>query len=727
MRSLLLSLFVLSCLSSALAEEPKKAAGAPGVEPAFEIADLPDAATSVAIDPQGSFVVVGSYECVEVWDLKTAKKLQRVPIKTGFIRSLAFSPDSKHLAAGGYQAITIVEVEGWKPSPKWKGHRAYVSDLTYLADGGQLVSSSEDMTVRLWNAADGTEVRKIGKFTDPVAGVAISPDGKLAATVSGDETRLSRPGDVKIWSVETGELVSTLPPHQKPPLDVVFSPDGKSLVSTSMDEKVNVYDVAAGKAIGFFGGHQRPTTCAAFLDGGRLVASGCGGRFKGGNEVRIWTREEGEEVAAIELEEGKVTDLAVSADGAYLAVSVESAKGLVFKVDLKTLGGKAEGDEKPAETGGREIGRNGNGVASRGLPPHPRPLSPEYRGEGGDPSPARESLFLTALDEPQGADAPRSPAEAPKAIRIGIIGLDTSHSVAFTTVLNAEIPKPEFAGCRIVAAYPWGSRDIESSKARIPEYTKKVEELGVKVVGSIEELLPLVDCVLLETNDGRPHLEQVIPVLRAGKPVFVDKPIAGSLADAVAIFEVARKHKTPLFSSSSLRFIPEALAARKGDYGDVIGCDAFSPCSLEGTHPDLFWYGIHGVEILFTVMGTGCDSVTRASTKDTDFVTGTWAGGRVGTFRGTRSGKSGYGGTAFCEKQTTPLGNFKGYEPLIVEIVKFFRSGEVPVTEAETLEIYAFMEAADESKRQGGKPVLLKDVMEKAKAEAETRLQALVK
>src|SRR5262249_28095282 len=184
--------------------------------------------------------------------------------------------------------------------------------------------------------------------------------------------------------------------------------------------------------------------------------------------------------------------------------------------------------------------------------------------------------------------------------------------------------------------YPKGSRDIKSSTDRVPEYTQKVGDLGVEIVGSIDDLLGKVDVVLLETNDGRPHLEQVLPVLKAGKPVFIDKPIAGSLTDAVAIFEAGKKYKVPLFSSSSLRYAQGAQEIRGGKIGEVKGCDAYSPCALEATHPDLFWYGIHGVESLFTVMGTGCESVSRTSTPGIDLAVGVWQGGRVGTFRGVR-------------------------------------------------------------------------------------------
>jgi predicted dehydrogenase len=297
-------------------------------------------------------------------------------------------------------------------------------------------------------------------------------------------------------------------------------------------------------------------------------------------------------------------------------------------------------------------------------------------------------------------------------IKIGIIGLDTSHAPAFTKLFNAENPKPELAGFRVVAAYPYGSRDIKSSTDRIPGYIGQVKELGVEIVDSIEELLKRVDVVLLETNDGKPHLEQARAVFKAKKPVFIDKPVAGTLADAIKIYQEAEVAGVPMFSSSSLRYQKNVHAVRhEQKIGKVLSCDAYSPATLEPSHPDLFWYGIHGVEILFTAMGPGCETVTRFSTADSDVVVGTWKDGRIGTFRGMRSGKHDYGGTAFGTDGNLFFGPFEGYEPLAVQIAEFFRTKKVPVDPRETLEIYAFMEAADESKRQGGASVRIDSLL----------------
>jgi predicted dehydrogenase len=196
--------------------------------------------------------------------------------------------------------------------------------------------------------------------------------------------------------------------------------------------------------------------------------------------------------------------------------------------------------------------------------------------------------------------------------------------------------------------------------------------------------------------------------------MFIDKPVAASLSDTVAIYDAAQKHRVPIFSSSSLRYMETVQDVVKGKIGAVLGADCFSPATIEKTHPDLFWYGIHGVEILFTVMGTGCKTVSRFHSNDTDIVVGEWNDGRIGTFRGTRTGKHEYGGTAFGEKGNLTLGPFKGYDDLLIRIIGFFKSGQEPVSPKETLEIYAFMEAADESKRNGGRPVSMNEVLVKA-------------
>ena len=308
---------------------------------------------------------------------------------------------------------------------------------------------------------------------------------------------------------------------------------------------------------------------------------------------------------------------------------------------------------------------------------------------------------------------------APRELRVGIIGRDTSHVIAFTKLINDPEATGDVAKLSVVAAWPGGT-DIPASKNRVAKFTEQLRGMGVEITDSIPDLLALVDVVLLESVDGRSHLEQVRPVLEAGKPVFIDKPLAGTLADAMAIRDLAMRHGVPWFSCSALRFSPSMRAFREGraSVGKVIGCDAWSPCPLEPTHPDLFWYGVHGVEALFTIMGPGCERVTRVRTGGTDLVVGTWKDGRIGTFRGIRDGKRDYGATVFGTKGISRDSRYEGYGQLVQAIARFFHTGRPPISADETIELFAFMEAADESRRRDGATVSIASVLEKAKETA---------
>ncbi|MBQ4390124.1 MAG: Gfo/Idh/MocA family oxidoreductase [Bacteroidales bacterium] len=311
-----------------------------------------------------------------------------------------------------------------------------------------------------------------------------------------------------------------------------------------------------------------------------------------------------------------------------------------------------------------------------------------------------------------------------KVHRIGIIGLDTSHSTAFTELLNGDnLEDPYVRDFEVVAAYPYGSKTIASSYERIPGYIREVQKFGVQVVESIDALLELCDYVLLETNDGHPHLEQAAQVFRSGKTCYIDKPLGATLAQVLAIRELARQYGAPVFSSSALRFSPQNVKLHEGAYGPVLGADCYSPHKTEPTHPDFGFYGIHGVETLYTLMGPGCEKVSRMHTPQGDIVTGVWADGRLGTFRALVEGPALYGGTAFTADGAVEAGGYAGYKVLLDRILDYLVSGEAPVSLDETVEIFAFMEASNLSLERGGKSVSLTEVMKKAQKEARRLLK----
>ena len=301
-------------------------------------------------------------------------------------------------------------------------------------------------------------------------------------------------------------------------------------------------------------------------------------------------------------------------------------------------------------------------------------------------------------------------------VRVGIIGLDTSHVIEFTRTFNDSADPQHVPGVRVVAAFKGGSPDIEASRTRVDKFTAQLrDKWKIEIVNDIPALCGMVDAVLLESVDGRVHLEQVKPVLAAHKPVFIDKPLAAGYRDAREIARLAQEAGVPWFSSSSLRFWEETERLKNPDgVGRILGYNVHGPAPIEPHHPDLMWYGIHAVEMLFTLMGPGCESVSRTSTEAEDVVTGKWRDGRLGVMRGFRNGLDDYGIALFGEKAVLHSGpRPETYRPLLVGIAKFFRTRVAPVRPEETLEMFAFMEAADMSKARGGAAVALSEVTDK--------------
>ena len=299
----------------------------------------------------------------------------------------------------------------------------------------------------------------------------------------------------------------------------------------------------------------------------------------------------------------------------------------------------------------------------------------------------------------------------PADFRLGIIGTDTSHVPAFTKLLNEDAGQPDHvAGARVVAAFKGGSADIEESAGRVEHYAEEVRsKWGVEIVPDIGTLLSKVDGVLLTSVDGRVHLSQARPVIRAHKPLFIDKPLAATLEDAREIARLAREAGVQWFSSSSLRF--GAIGASM-KFPDITGVSTWGPGPMEPHHYlDLSWYAVHPIEVLYTLMGPGCETVTRISGADADVVVGRWKDGRIGTVRAIRP-YSDYGAVVYRAKEVVEshpkAAEAADYRPLVVEIVKFFQTGKPPVANEETLEMFAFMDAAQRSKEQGGKMVGLR-------------------
>ncbi len=317
--------------------------------------------------------------------------------------------------------------------------------------------------------------------------------------------------------------------------------------------------------------------------------------------------------------------------------------------------------------------------------------------------------FLLVLAVASAAFAADSARWATKNLRAGIIGTDTSHVPEFTHLFRIH---PEWK-IKVVAAYKGGSPDLPDSANRVDKFAATIRQpVRRPIVDSIEELLQEVDVVLLESVDGRPHLAQATPVLWAGKRLFIDKPLAASLEDARRIVQLSKETGTPFFSCSSCRFHPDIPKLRDDPgVGRVTRVQACSDCTKLEFHPDLYFYGIHGVEALYAVMGPGCISVSRKIENGADITTGQWKDGRIGVYHGLAKGEKlptirvwGADGSSI-----EAYGD-GGYEPLVRAMAQFFQTGQPPVNPDETIEIFEFMTAAQRSSEHGGAPVLLAEL-----------------
>ena len=294
-------------------------------------------------------------------------------------------------------------------------------------------------------------------------------------------------------------------------------------------------------------------------------------------------------------------------------------------------------------------------------------------------------------------------------IRLGIIGTDTSHVIAFTKILNDPNSPDYVPGARVVAAYKGGSPDVEASHTRVDKFAEELRtKWKIEFAADVPALCRKVDGILLESVDGRVHLEQVKPVIAAHKPVFIDKPLAATLEEAREIARLAKEAGVPWFSASDLRFTEPAASMK---FPDITGAITWGPGPVEPHHQlDLSWYAIHAVELLYTLMGPGCEEVSRTHAADADVVVGRWKDGRLGSVRSLRPYGE-FGAVVFRSNQKivqSPTKSVDSYRPLLVEIVKFFETKQPPFPNGDTLEMFAFMDAAQRSLAAGGAPMKLR-------------------
>ncbi|MEM2756500.1 MAG: Gfo/Idh/MocA family oxidoreductase [Candidatus Bathyarchaeia archaeon] len=301
-------------------------------------------------------------------------------------------------------------------------------------------------------------------------------------------------------------------------------------------------------------------------------------------------------------------------------------------------------------------------------------------------------------------------------IKVGIIGFDSSHAVEFTKRLNhVDISEEHWVyGAKVIMGYP-GRPSSFADSGTITQRIQLLKEFGVEIVDSAEEMIGKVDAIMLEQQEGGLHLEVAKPFIEEGIPLFIDKPFTCSVADAKKIFELAHSYDTPVFSSSSLRYALEVQDLKsRGDLGEVLGAETYSPAILHPRNPGLFNYGIHGVEMLYAIMGIGCESVRCFHKGQWDVAIGIWCDERIGVFRGMRRGPHNYGFTAFCEKAivSSSIDTRYIYRELLKKVVEMFQNRRMPINPEETIEIIAFLEASLKSAIENSKEVCLSELID---------------
>lgn len=297
-------------------------------------------------------------------------------------------------------------------------------------------------------------------------------------------------------------------------------------------------------------------------------------------------------------------------------------------------------------------------------------------------------------------------------LRLGILDFDSSHCVEFTRRLNqVGLPADQWVdGARVVLGHVGES---EMAPERIAAFRDAVVGCGVTLVDDPLQMLGQVHGVLVLSLGGDAHLRRARPFLEAGLPVYVDKPFACTLADAEQMMDLAARHHTCVFGSSALRYAEEVLRFQQARVaGHVHGVVSYGPAKRAAGNPGLFHYGIHATELLYALMGPGCQQVSTTFAEDSEVVTGLWTGGRTAALRGARVGATGYGFLAFCEHGIVHerVSTRYAYRNLCRAIVASFEARRPAVDPELTVELTRFVLAALLSEQRNGQVVALSEV-----------------
>ncbi|MEM6314307.1 MAG: Gfo/Idh/MocA family oxidoreductase, partial [Planctomycetota bacterium] len=290
-------------------------------------------------------------------------------------------------------------------------------------------------------------------------------------------------------------------------------------------------------------------------------------------------------------------------------------------------------------------------------------------------------------------------AEASKTIRLGCVGVDSSHLPEFTKRIHALRDAGE-TGCTVTHSFDAGPHFLPESD--VAEWTAATRGMGVEEAGSMDELLDAVDGVLVLSVNGHEHLGHALPALERGLPTYVDKPLTCDLAQAKQLRAAAKQSGARCYSASSLRFVSELETL--GDLGDIVAVDVVGPGELNDAMEGLFFYGVHSIELVDALMGPGVEAVQATGGTDRDFVRFRYDDGRSASIRLERRGSYAFAatvhGTEHCKSFVVDFGPV--YGRLVAGMCRFFEGGPAPVDLDRLIENIAVMEAGNRSMASDG-------------------------